>query len=126
MADFVEIGKTSELTDGAMKEISVQGQNILLAYTGGKYYATASRCPHMGSNLTKGKLEGTVVTCPLHGSQFDLKDGSVVRWLKGSGILSAMGKAMSVIGIASKTPKPLITYEVKIEDDRILIKTPSD
>ena len=122
MADFVEIGKTNELADGAMKEVSVQGQNILLAYIGGKYYATASRCPHMGGNLSKGKLEGTVVTCPLHGSQFDLKNGGVIRWVEGSGIMSAMGKAMSVIGIAAKTPRPLITYEVKVESSKVFVK----
>ena len=113
MADFVVIGKRGELTDDAMKEISVEGQDVLLAFIGGKYYATASRCPHMGGNLSKGTLEGTVVTCPVHGSQFDLKDGSVVRWMKGSGILSMLGKAV-------KSPKPLATYEVKIEGDNIL------
>ena len=122
MADFIEVGKTGELADGAMKEVSAQGQNILLAHIGDKYYVTASRCSHMGGNLSKGKLEGTVVTCPLHGSQFDLKDGKVVRWVAGSGIMSTMGKAMSAIGVATKTPKPLITYEVKIENSKILAK----
>lgn len=122
MADFVELSKTGELADGAMKEISVQGQNILLAFSGGKYYATAGRCPHMGGNLSKGKLEGTVVTCPLHGSQFDLKDGKVVRWVAGAGIMSSMGKAMSAIGAASRTPRPLTSYEVKVENSKILVK----
>ncbi len=115
MADFVVIGKRGELADDSMKEISIEGKNILLAFIGGKYYVTASRCPHMGGNLSDCKLEGTVVTCPMHGSQFDLKDGSVVRWLKGSGIMSALGKA-------TKSPKSLVTYEVKIEGDNILAK----
>jgi 3-phenylpropionate/trans-cinnamate dioxygenase ferredoxin subunit len=122
MADFVEAGKTGELADGAMKEVSTQGQPILLALVGGRYYATAGRCPHMGGHLSKGKLEGTVVTCPLHGSQFDLKDGKVVRWVGGAGIMSTMGKAMSAIGAAAKTPRPLITYEIKIENGKILVK----
>jgi 3-phenylpropionate/trans-cinnamate dioxygenase ferredoxin component len=122
MADFIEVGNTNELPAGAMKEVSVKGQNILLAYAGGKYYATAGRCTHWGGNLSKGKLEGTVVTCPLHGSQFDLKDGRVVRWVAGSGIMSTMGKALSAVGMASKTPTPLVTYEVKVENSKILIK----
>ncbi|MCX6003334.1 MAG: Rieske (2Fe-2S) protein [Chloroflexi bacterium] len=115
MDDFVAVGKTGELTDGAMKEVYVQGQNILLAFTGGKYYVTVSRCPHMGGNLANGKLGGTVVTCPRHGSQFDLKDGSVVRWLRGSGIMSALGKTL-------KPPRKLTTHEVKIEGDHIMAK----
>lgn len=122
MADFVEIAKTNEFSEGTMKVISVQGQNILLAFTGGKYYAATNRCPHMGGNLSKGKLEGTVLTCPLHGSQFDLKDGKVVRWVTGSGIMSAIGKTMSAIGAAAKTPIPLTIYEVKIENSNILVK----
>jgi 3-phenylpropionate/trans-cinnamate dioxygenase ferredoxin component len=125
MADFIEVGKTGELTDGTMKEVSAEGKNILLAFIGGKYFAAAGRCPHMGGNLSKGKLERTVVTCPLHGSQFDLKDGSVIRWVEGAGIMSTMGKALSAIGAAAKTPKPLITYEVRIEGDRIQVKIPS-
>ncbi len=63
-----------------------------------------------------------MVTCPLHGSQFDLKDGKVVRWVGGAGIMSTMGRAMSAIGVATKTPKSLTTYEVKIENSKILVK----
>ncbi len=46
--------------------------SALLARVGDKYYAADNRCPHMGGKLSPGKLEGTVVTCPRHGSQFDL------------------------------------------------------
>lgn len=80
-----------------------------------KYHAADNRCPHMGENLSQGKLEGTVVTCPRHGSQFDLVDGRVIRWLKGSGLVSMIGKAL-------KSPKPLATYNVKVAGDIILIK----
>lgn len=115
MGTFVEAGKTSEFKDGMMKEIVVQDKEILLARVKDKYYAVSNRCPHFGGNLSRGSLEGTVVTCPLHGSQFDLTDGHVVRWLKGSGVLSAVGKAL-------KGPKSLDTYKVKVEDNRILVE----
>jgi len=115
MANFVQVGKTGELEDGTMKEVLAQGREILLARVGDKYYAADNRCPHMRGKLSQGKLEGTVVTCPLHGSRFDLRDGQVVRWLKGSGLVSMIGKAL-------KSPKPLAIYNVKVEDDRILIE----
>ena len=124
MADFVEVGKTNELADGTMKRVWLQGKEILLAYIGGKYYASISRCPHMGALLTRGKLKGTILTCPLHGSQFDLKDGRVVRWVQGKGIISWTGRVMSAFGMAAKNAKPLSVYEVKIEGDRILAKIP--
>ncbi len=115
MGSFVEAGQTSEFEDGTMKKVLVQGQEILLARVGDKYYATENRCPHLGGELSAGKLEGTVVTCPRHGSQFDLGDGKVVRWLKGSGLFSAVGKAL-------KPPKPLKTYSVRIEGNAVLIE----
>jgi len=115
MSQFVQVSKIGELGDGTMEPVNVEGREILLVRLGDKYYAADNRCPHMGGKLSKGKLEGTVVTCPLHGSQFDLTDGHVVRWLKGSGLVSRIGKAL-------KSPRPLDVYNVKVEDDRILIK----
>ena len=115
MDNLVQADRMTELEDGAMKEVLVQGRAVLLARIGDRYYAADNRCPHMGGKLSRGKLEGTVVTCPLHGSQFDLRNGEVVRWLKGSGLLSKIGKAL-------KSPKSLTTYSVKIEDDAIVVE----
>jgi nitrite reductase/ring-hydroxylating ferredoxin subunit len=115
MGTFVPMAKTSELKNGAMKQVTVQGHEILIAQVDGKYYAVDNRCLHMGGNLSQGKLESTVVTCPLHGSQFDLQDGHVVRWLKGSGVLSSMTKAV-------KGGKQLATYKVKTEGDSIMVE----
>jgi len=115
MSSLLEAGKTSELQEGTMKDVTVNGREILLAKVGDKYYAATNRCSHMGGKLSRGKLEGTIVTCPLHGSQFDLKSGEVVRWLKGSGLLSKVGKAL-------KSPRQLTTYNVNIKDDRILVE----
>ena len=108
MTSLIDAGNSNELQDGTMKEVLVQGQEILLARVGGKYYATDNRCPHIGGKLSQGKLEGSVVTCPLHGSQFDLEDGHVVRWLKGAGVISKIGKIF-------KSPRQLSIYKVKIE-----------
>ena len=115
MAKFVEVGKAGELKDGAMKEVSIEGREILLARVGDKYYATDNRCPHMGGKLSQGKLEGTIVTCPRHGSQFDLSNGQVVRWLKGAGLMSTVGKAL-------KSPRTLTVYNIKVEDGKLLIE----
>jgi len=115
MGDYIQVGKTNELEDGAMKEVIAQGREILLARVGNNYYAADNRCPHMGGKLSQGTLEGTVVTCPRHSSQFDLNDGRVLRWLKASGLIAAVGKAL-------KPPRPITTYSVKVEDDRILIE----
>lgn len=115
MSNLMEVGKTGELADGTMKQVSVQGREILLARIGNSYYATDNRCPHMGGRLSMGKLAGTVVTCPLHGSQFDLSDGRVVRWLRGAGLTARIGRVL-------KSPRPLTAYKVKVEGDSVLIE----
>lgn len=122
MADFIEVAKTKDLSDGMMKLVLADGKDILLARISGRFYATAGRCPHMGGLLSKGKLQGTVVTCPVHGSRFDIKDGKVVRWVQGAGIMSCFGRLMSMMGMAAKSAKLLTVYEVKIEDERVMVK----
>ena len=115
MGNLAEAAKVGELEDGAMKKVVLEGREILLARVGENYYATDNRCTHLKGDLSKGRLEGTVVTCPRHGSQFDLKDGSVVRWLKGSGVMSSIGGAI-------KPPHGLATYKVAVEGDAVLVE----
>lgn len=45
----------------------------------GRLCAIADRCPHAGATLSEGELDGTVLTCPRHGSQFDVCDGQRLR-----------------------------------------------
>jgi len=73
------------MEDGSLRELNLDGREIVLARINGQYFAADYRCPHRGGQLHRGTLNGSIVTCPRHGSQFDLKDGSVIRWLKGSG-----------------------------------------
>jgi 3-phenylpropionate/trans-cinnamate dioxygenase ferredoxin subunit len=114
VSEFTEVAKSDELKSGTMKKVIAGGHEILLARIGDTYYATDNRCPHMKGDLSRGKLEGTVVTCPVHGSQFDISDGQVVRWLKGG--------LMSKLGDAFKMSKALRVYNVKIEEGRVQIE----
>ncbi len=115
MSEFVQVSKVGELEDGAMRAIDVAGREVLLARVGDQYYAADNRCPHMGAMLAEGSLQGTVVTCPRHGSQFDLNGGQVLRWLKGTGVTSTLARVF-------KPPKGLVTYQVKVEGDTILVE----
>jgi 3-phenylpropionate/trans-cinnamate dioxygenase ferredoxin subunit len=116
--------QTVDILEGTIKGITINGKDIIIARVDGKYYAASGRCPHMKAYLSKSKLKGTIVTCPMHGSQFDLKTGKVVRWLDGSGFKTLMGKLMSILGIAARNEKPLTVYEVKIEDNLVMLKLP--
>lgn len=62
-----------------MKGLSIGEKDILVANVGGTFYAISGKCSHKGGDLAKGKLIGFVVRCPLHGSEYDLRTGKVVR-----------------------------------------------
>ena len=116
MEELTRIANIKDLSEGTMKKYQVQGTEILIARVEGKYYAAQNKCPHFGGDLSKGKLEGTTVTCPRHGSQFNVTDGSVVRWLKGTGLISSIDKT-------PKSPQKLITYNVEIDGQDIMMET---
>jgi 3-phenylpropionate/trans-cinnamate dioxygenase ferredoxin subunit len=94
--------------------VTVEGREILLSKVGDNYYSADNSCPHMGGNLSHGKLDGTIVTCPRHHSQFDLKDGHVIRWTDWNGLKLSLGKIL-------RSPRPLNTYNVKIEGEKIMV-----
>jgi 3-phenylpropionate/trans-cinnamate dioxygenase ferredoxin subunit len=115
MSEFTEVASTKEIGDGTMKRVQEGGRDLLIARVGDQYYAAENRCPHMGGDLSQGTLEGTIVTCPSHHSQFDLTDGRVVRWTDWSGLKLSIAKAI-------RAPRPLSTYAVEVEGDSIRVR----
>jgi len=110
-----DVGGAGDLQPGAMRPVQAAGHDLLLARVGDRYYAAERRCPHLGGDLVAGRLEATVVTCPRHGSQFDLEDGRVVRWTNWTGPKLALARRL-------KRPRPLKTYPVRIEKGRVLVE----
>jgi 3-phenylpropionate/trans-cinnamate dioxygenase ferredoxin component len=114
MANYIKAGAVNDLKDGEKRMVTLEGHEIMLARVGGNYYAIANRCAHLGGNLSKGTLEGKVITCPLHGSQYDVTNGKVIRWTKWKGLLYSLNKAL-------KKPSEIKSYSVKVESGSILI-----
>ncbi len=69
----------ADLTDGEMKRVAVRGNPVVLLKQGDRVYATSATCTHVGGPLDEGELNGTCVTCPWHGSEFDLRNGHVLH-----------------------------------------------
>jgi nitrite reductase/ring-hydroxylating ferredoxin subunit len=79
MAEFVSVGKLGDLPPGQLKQIELgDGTNVCLANVDGTLYAIGGKCTHQGGPLGDGELDGTIVTCPWHGSKFDVTSGAVV------------------------------------------------
>ncbi|HLJ60733.1 MAG TPA: non-heme iron oxygenase ferredoxin subunit [bacterium] len=75
----VKVAHAGEVAPGTGTVVSVEGKAIALFNVGGTFYAVANECTHVGGPLGKGHLEGATVTCPWHGSQFDVTSGQVTK-----------------------------------------------
>ena len=103
MSDFVRVAKLSDIEEGDLMEVEVDGEPVCLAKTGDAIYAFTGTCTHIGGPLGEGELDGDVLTCPWHGAQFDVHTGKVLR-----------GPARQNIQ----------TYAVQIEGEDILVSLP--
>ena len=95
MAKWIKVGEVDMVPDGGMQEVPVGDRAVLLARVGGTYHATQARCPHLRARLAKGKLDGAVVTCPAHGSTFDVTSGRNLAWVESlPGLIKGVAKAV--------------------------------
>ncbi len=62
-----------------LRQFTVKDLEILVAKVENKFYGLEARCSHAGAPLEEGMLDGEVLTCPWHGSQFRVSDGTVLR-----------------------------------------------
>lgn len=100
MEGFVKVAITADLPSGEFMLVEVEDERILLANVGGQYYAVTDLCTHAECPLSDGDLDGEVLKCPCHGSQFDVRTGEVV---------------------APPADEPLTLYAVRVEGDDILV-----
>jgi len=75
----VRVGKANDFGANEMRVVDVGGTKVTVARALGDLHAFDDTCTHLGCSLAEGKLDGTIVTCPCHGSQFDVTSGAVVR-----------------------------------------------
>jgi nitrite reductase (NADH) small subunit len=102
MPGFVKMATLEDLPPGASKEVEHDGRIFALFNVEGRISAIDGICPHQGGPLAEGPLEGTTVTCPWHGWQFDVRSGQ------------------NSLGGRLRQP----VYEVKVEGQDVLVAVP--
>ena len=73
---MVKVASRAELPAGAAMLVEAGGRQIALFNAGGALYAIDNTCKHRGGPLAEGDLDGTTVTCPWHGWEYDVTSGA--------------------------------------------------
>src|SRR3989441_3216707 len=79
MGGFVRVTGTDEVKPGHGIVAEVNGKTLAVFNVDGTFHAIDNTCVHRGGPLGEGELEGSVVTCPWHGWQYDVKSGKSIN-----------------------------------------------
>ena len=100
MSKYHAVASISELGEESQIHINVNGLDLLLCKHAGKYYAIDYYCNHAFLPMEGGSMQNGLITCPYHGAEFSLADGSVQ---------------------AAPAWEPLVSYPVEVKNDVITV-----
>ena len=72
---YTNVAKVEDIKPGKCRVVVVNEKEFALFNVGGKFYAIDNLCRHEGGPVGDGDLDDTVVTCPLHGWDYDVTNG---------------------------------------------------
>jgi nitrite reductase/ring-hydroxylating ferredoxin subunit len=73
---WIGVANSSDLPQEGAIERTVEGQLIAIFRHQGELYAIEGLCAHHGGPLSQGQVHAGCVTCPWHGWQYRLSDGT--------------------------------------------------
>jgi 3-phenylpropionate/trans-cinnamate dioxygenase ferredoxin subunit len=101
----VDVGALEDFEVAAATSRSISGRHLLLVRIDDDVYVLDDRCSHEEFALSEGEVDADTreIECARHGAMFSLVDG----------------EPMSL-----PATKPVATYDVVIEDGRVLVEVP--
>gem|GEM_PF-29711 len=78
LAAWHEAGTAADESVGALRRVEVAERAVCVARTADGWIAFDDTCTHEECSLAEGELDGSVVVCPCHGSEFDVRTGDVM------------------------------------------------
>ncbi len=96
----IRVAELDSVPEGGSLAFDVAGLSVLVCRSAGGVFAVENRCTHNGSPLEGGRIRGHILSCPVHGARFDLRDGSTAGAL---------------------TKAPIRTFPVEIVDRTVFV-----
>jgi cytochrome P450/nitrite reductase/ring-hydroxylating ferredoxin subunit len=100
-AAWQPVAETEDLPDGTLRRVETGGRAVCLGRVAGEWVAFDDTCTHEECSLAGGELDGAVIVCPCHGSEFDVRTGDV---------------------LSPPALEPLPIYEVRVDGGAILVR----
>ena len=101
MGGFVTVARADDIPEGEARAFDVDGTMIAVARVGDAWYAIDDTCSHQRCSLSEGEIDGGILVCPCHGSEFALSSGEVMN---------------------GPADEPVRAYEVRVEDGEVRIR----
>ena len=101
MGEYVKVCEVTDVPPGTMHPVEVGEVKLMIVNLDSTLYAVNRICTHEDAELSTGFLMGSVVTCPLHLSRFDVKTGEVEN---------------------PPATVPLATYKLKVEGTSVYVQ----
>jgi nitrite reductase/ring-hydroxylating ferredoxin subunit len=101
LGDYVKVCEVADVPPGTMRPFEVGELKLMIVNVDSVLYAVNRICTHETADLSTGFLIGSVVTCPLHLSRFDVKTGGVEN---------------------PPATVPLATYKLKVEGTSVYVQ----
>ena len=76
--EYIQVSDTTDIELGNSVSVNVNGTKILICNTEEGFFAVQDMCTHALVPLCGGLIQGTLISCPLHGAVYDLKSGEVM------------------------------------------------
>jgi nitrite reductase/ring-hydroxylating ferredoxin subunit len=114
------VASSDEIKTGEMFATKINKTRLLLSRIDGQVYAVIDKCTHLNMPMRKGKFDGQVVTCPFHGSRFDIKNGENLDWVSNVMGMKVPKWTCKMLELGKK-PAPLTTLQVEEKGDEVFV-----
>jgi 3-phenylpropionate/trans-cinnamate dioxygenase ferredoxin component len=74
-SEYVDVVGAAEIAPGTLRPFELAGYKLLICRAGDEYFAIENKCSHTNALLTRARLRGDCIVCPVHGARFQLRDG---------------------------------------------------